>query len=113
MEDLRGRGCEVASDAPLGRVTDRDANVSRRARGRDGSAEAATRLAPMPRIPRLRRGEEDVPPEARAGEQQQQEPLTSGDPLATPAPPPAPDTAAPPAPGVTSGDPLAGATAPP
>jgi hypothetical protein len=70
----------------------------------------------MPRIPRLGRGEEDVPPGAPETEQAQTEQpkqeLISGDPLATPAPP----SAAPSAPSphaLTSGDPLAGPGAPP
>ena len=105
---------EAASDARGSRVPDRHVNVPKDARGRDGSAEGATRLDPMPRIPRLRRGEEDVPPEARAEEQSQQDTrqLTSGDPLATPAPAPAADPAASLPHAVTSGDPLAGPGAP-
>ncbi|HEV3001024.1 MAG TPA: hypothetical protein VGW75_09830 [Solirubrobacteraceae bacterium] len=64
----------------------------------------------MPRFPRLGRGEQDAPPEPHAAEQtqpeQQTQKLTSGDPLAAPAP----DSTTHPAPhDVTSGDPLTGA----
>src|SRR5688500_14986593 len=107
-----GGGMDGAADAPGRGVTDRDVEVTKGARDRDGSARGVTTLAPMPRIPRLRRGEEDVPPEAHAEEQahpdQPTQQLTSGDPLAAPPPPPV-ETAAPSSPAVTSGDPLAGA----
>ncbi len=71
----------------------------------------------MPRFPRLGRGEQDAPPESHAAEQsrpdQHAQPLTSGDPLAAPAPDAAATPATPPATAFTSGDPLSGATAAP
>jgi hypothetical protein len=106
-----------AIDAPAARVTDRDANVAEDARGHDVFVARGTRLDPMPRIPRFGRGEQHAPPDAHAAERQTQpeqtQQLTSGDPLATPAPAPAEPTG-PATHGLTSGDPLSeAAPAPP
>jgi hypothetical protein len=102
-----------ATDARGRQVTDRDANVAKDARDGDVFVAGGTRLGSMPRIPRFGRGEQDAPTEAHAAEQQAQpeqtQQLTSGDPLATPAPAPAAQPAAPTTHDLTSGDPLSGA----